>query len=230
MRNCVSPRLDIPSASDVAVMIIIDNRQARQSNQDVVKTSPFFALCEAGKKYLVCGNKMQDLPLSTSALTGKPVTADYIHASTLHFRDNTGRTLLLRGVNLSGSAKCPVGHPQQLGDDLWDSAEAGSGLTWVGMPLDLTDGSADVRTLCTIKSPGDCTASRLIVLLRLFYRYTWPDSERGGGIPCDSFLRGKPLNTQDPSNTITITSTMWSKCYKGVETMAFAYSWIPIKT
>jgi hypothetical protein len=83
-------------------------------------------------------------PPQVSPLTGNAVPKEFIHASTLHFQDTAGRTLLLRGVNLSGSAKCPQGHPQQNGEDFWESAEAGAGLSWVGNPLNLEDGSADV--------------------------------------------------------------------------------------
>ncbi|KAI8459817.1 cytoplasm protein [Phakopsora pachyrhizi] len=59
----------------------------------------------------------------TSRLTGKRVPTFYIHSDSRHFRDTSGRTLLLRGVNLSGSAKIPAGHPHHILDDFWESAE-----------------------------------------------------------------------------------------------------------
>jgi hypothetical protein len=83
-------------------------------------------------------------PPKQSPLTGNAVPSDFVHASTLHFQDTAGRTLLLRGVNLSGSAKCPSGYPQQNKDNFWESAEQGDKLSWINNPLNLDDGSADV--------------------------------------------------------------------------------------
>ncbi|KAG0152071.1 hypothetical protein CROQUDRAFT_650110 [Cronartium quercuum f. sp. fusiforme G11] len=62
-------------------------------------------------------------PSRTSRLTGKPVPEFFIHADSRHFKDTSGRTLILRGVNLSGSAKIPKGHPQHVLQDFWESAE-----------------------------------------------------------------------------------------------------------
>jgi len=81
---------------------------------------------------------------STSPATGQPLPPSYIHTTALNFVDNHGRTLLLRGVNLSGASKAPVGHPSYELDDFWDSAERGD-VTFVGRPLNIDDGSADVH-------------------------------------------------------------------------------------
>ena len=81
---------------------------------------------------------------STSRATGQPVPPSYIHTFNYNFVDTSGRTLLLRGVNLSGASKAPVGHLSHQLDDFWDSAEAG-GESFIGRPLNLDDGSADVH-------------------------------------------------------------------------------------
>ncbi|KAJ9102271.1 hypothetical protein QFC19_004819 [Naganishia cerealis] len=83
-------------------------------------------------------------PPSNSHVTGNPVPAHYIHADTAYFRDVHGRSLLLRGVNLSGSCKAPVGVPSQQLEGFWESGESGD-MSFIGRPLDLEDGSADVH-------------------------------------------------------------------------------------
>ncbi|KAJ3766431.1 glycoside hydrolase family 5 protein [Lentinula raphanica] len=80
---------------------------------------------------------------SISPATGN-ITTSFIHTLDCNFVDNAGRTLLLRGVNLSGSSKAPVDQPSYILDDFWEAAENG-GKTFVGRPLDLDDGSADVH-------------------------------------------------------------------------------------
>lgn len=81
---------------------------------------------------------------SVCPATGLPTPPSYIHTTSCQFVDNAGRTLILRGVNLSGASKAPVGHLSHLLDDFWDSAEAG-GESFVGRPLNLDDGSADIH-------------------------------------------------------------------------------------
>ncbi|KAJ7714468.1 glycoside hydrolase family 5 protein [Mycena maculata] len=81
---------------------------------------------------------------STSPATGQPTGASFIHTTDCSFVDNAGRTLLLRGVNLSGSSKAPVDRPSYILDGFWEAAENG-GESFVGRPLNIDDGSADVH-------------------------------------------------------------------------------------
>ena len=81
---------------------------------------------------------------SSSPTTGNPTGDSFIHTTACNFVDNAGRTLLLRGVNLSGSSKAPVDRPSYILEDFWESAEAGEE-SFIGQPLNLDDGSADVH-------------------------------------------------------------------------------------
>lgn len=81
---------------------------------------------------------------SVSPVTGKPVAPDYLHASSIHFQDTQGRSVLLRGINFTASAKAPPGQPSHTQEGFWEGAESGKD-DWVGaMGLNVDDGSADV--------------------------------------------------------------------------------------
>lgn len=115
---------------------------------------------------------------STSPATGEPVPPSYIHTLESCFVDTHGRTLFLRGVNLSGASKAPVGHLSHQLEDFWTSAEEG-GESFIGRPLNLNDGSADVH-LARLRGWG-------FNFLR--FPVTWEALEHGGpGIYDDDFI------------------------------------------
>jgi len=81
---------------------------------------------------------------SLSPATGQPTSSSFIHTTNCNFVDNAGRTLLLRGVNLSGSSKTPLGRPSYILNGFWETAESGAD-DFIGRPLTIEDGSADVH-------------------------------------------------------------------------------------
>jgi hypothetical protein len=106
---------------------------------------------------------------SRSPATGHRTPDSYIHTTDCSFVDNAGRTLLLRGVNLSGSSKYPLRSPSHLLDSFWDTAQSG-GQSFVGRPLNIDDGSADVH-LARLRGWG-------FTLLR--FPFTWEALEHEG--------------------------------------------------
>ncbi|KAH9930851.1 glycoside hydrolase [Fomitopsis serialis] len=81
---------------------------------------------------------------SVSPATGNPTPSHFIHTLDSHFVDNAGRTILLRGVNLSGDNKAPVDCPSYILNGFWETGENGD-YDFLGRPLNLEDGSADVH-------------------------------------------------------------------------------------
>ncbi|KAF8577013.1 glycoside hydrolase family 5 protein [Ramaria rubella] len=104
-----------------------------------------------------------------SPATGEPCPEHYIHTTSANFVDVYGRSILLRGVNLSGSSKAPAGSPSQVLDGFWEEAEGGN-TSFMGRPLNLDNGSADVH-LSRLKGWG-------FNMLR--YSVTWEALEHEG--------------------------------------------------
>jgi len=72
----------------------------------------------------------------------EPIHPQALRTARFSFIDAQGRTIHLRGVNLSGSSKAPLDQPSHLLKNFWNIAENG-GESFIGQPLNLEDGSAD---------------------------------------------------------------------------------------
>lgn len=83
---------------------------------------------------------------NTSPVTGEPVSEDYIHAASAHFRATDGRTVLLRGINLSSSAKTPRNQPGYKLDGFWEAAKSGE-ISYVGRILELDEADEHLHRL-----------------------------------------------------------------------------------
>jgi len=80
---------------------------------------------------------MPKIPTRSPA-TGAPLPPHYIHTTSSHFVDQSSRVRILRGVNLCGSSKTPIGKPSWVLDGFWEAVEAADGDSFVGRPLELT--------------------------------------------------------------------------------------------
>lgn len=78
------------------------------------------------------------LPPIISPVTGSTVPSYYIHSSSRNFQETTGRTLILRGINLSSSAKSPQGQPGSQLEGFWERGRDGQ-MSFVNRVLDLDE-------------------------------------------------------------------------------------------
>ncbi|KAG8865400.1 hypothetical protein FRB96_000290 [Tulasnella sp. 330] len=77
---------------------------------------------------------------------GLPVPPYYLHTTSNNFVDTSGRTVLLRGVNLSGDSKFPAGnHSAQL-EGFWEGGEKGD-VSFVGRPFPLAEADIHLERL-----------------------------------------------------------------------------------
>ncbi len=137
--------------------------------------------------------------VKTSRVTGAPVPDYYIHADDAHFRDVHGRAVLLRGINLSGGAKAPS--PTQKLEGFWEEADK---VSYVGNPLSLEDGTAEVGNIAHLReAKADVTEGAQVHLGRLRawgfnclrYVFTWEALEHEGPCVAAVTLRREPLLT-----------------------------------
>src|SRR5258708_11526424 len=118
---------------------------------------------------------------AVSPATGERPPPIFVHTVDGNFVDSHGRTLLFRGVNLSGSSKAPAAEPSYLLDGFWEKAEAG-GNSFISRPLSLDDGSADIH-LARLRGWG-------FNILR--YPVTWEALEHGGPYVVTVLLNPSP--------------------------------------
>ncbi|KAG8848316.1 hypothetical protein FRC20_002600, partial [Serendipita sp. 405] len=89
---------------------------------------------------------MPRIPTKSPA-TGAPLPPHYIHTLNSHFVDQSSRVRILRGVNLCGSSKSPVGKPSWILEGFWEAVEAADGDSFVGRPLQLSKEEYDSMNL-----------------------------------------------------------------------------------
>lgn len=131
-------------------------------------TSILRHVCEGQQLAFLVSSMSTRVP-SKSVVTDTALPPNYVHAGSKHFRDNTGRTILLRGVNLGGT-KQPRGRSSfDPPHDVWPIAENG-GESFKGVPFRLDDGSADEH-LSRLRAWGfNCVR----------YPFTWEALEHEG--------------------------------------------------
>jgi hypothetical protein len=88
---------------------------------------------------------MPSVPTHSPA-TGAEVPDYFLHTTSGQFVDTSGRTVLLRGVNLSGDSKYPRGANSHTLETFWEDGESGD-LSFVGKPFSLEDAHIHLERL-----------------------------------------------------------------------------------
>ncbi|KAG8908182.1 hypothetical protein FRB99_008725 [Tulasnella sp. 403] len=125
------------SCYGTGVWVVEKDATASQPTADSVHTLPHLVV--------PLPHLMPQTP-TTSPATGNPIPEYFIHTTNGHFVDTSGRMLLLRGVNLSGDSKYPIGHNSHTLDGFWETGESGN-VSFVGKPFALKEADIHLERL-----------------------------------------------------------------------------------
>ncbi|PPQ78352.1 hypothetical protein CVT25_011635 [Psilocybe cyanescens] len=151
----------------------------------------------------------------TSPATGLPTPRSFVHTTAFAFVDTHGRTLLLRGVNLSGASKAPAGRLSHVLEDFWESAGAEEDADcWYG------EGEEEDGESAVIDSDDDDEGGRGSDSDRGSSRSSSRRSGKGKGREKLSFV-GRPLRLEDGSADVHLARLRgW-----GFNLLRFPFTW-----